>query len=505
MDESHLIGVDKRGDKAESAIIRFTKQNPNCRIVFLSATMPNVSELAKWLTMLNGKKTELINSNYRPCDLDVHYVQYNNRGKYAIKESNKIREAVKITQEYLDDKFIVFVHSKATGRKIYNYLKELGENVEIHNAELGLKDRLNVERSFKSRECGSLRIIVATSTLAWGCNLPARRVIVVGVHRGLNEVEPLDIKQEIGRSGRVGLDPKGDAYILLPDTDFDYYKKWCVNIPPITSTMNNADVLAFHIVSEISENQIYDVETLMDWYNRSLAAFQNDFIDRVDSEELLEKLEKINIIEKKDERYKITKLGQVAAHLYFSPFSIAGWYMNFSRIFRDSKDIPNDNQISWALANITENNKNFVPKDYKDGVESYKTQCKLNGLSINDGVAWVGYCNNACLKFIDIDPAQKRNVQFDIERTITALEMIDTRYAQWDKGDFFKKLQLRIQYEVSWEQTVLCSLKGIGGVYARKLFDAGITKISQLKNNPEACVSVIGQKKYSSILSDNNI
>lgn len=506
MDESHLITMKGRGDKCESAIMRFTKQNPHCKIVFLSATMPNVSELAEWLSSLNDKKTELINSNYRPCKLNIHHERYNDFGRYQERESNKMKGAIEITQQHPNDKFIIFVHAKAIGRSIYSYLKDnLDEKVELHNADLELAERIRVSNSFKSKD--GIRIIVATSTLAWGINLPARRVIVVGVHRGLNEVEPLDIKQEAGRAGRVGFDPEGDAYILLPDSKFMHYKQWCKDIPPIISTMNNQDVLAFHIVSEISEGEVRDIESLMDWYNRSLAAFQSNFLDRVEAESLLNKLEKIRIIEKHGKYYRITRLGRIAAHLYFSPYSIAGWYFNFNRVFQE--DIgKEDVAISWALANIQENMENYVPKDLATSVADYKMRCNYKGLVANDVLAFIGFCYECCLTYSDaISPVQKRNLQYDIERVISALEMIDNRYASWGKGNYWKRLEMRIRYEITWEQTQLCSLKGIGGVFVRKLFDAGIESISSFKykENKDKIVGILGSKKYIKIMTVNHL
>jgi len=59
---------------------------------------------------------------------------------------------------------------------------------------------VNIEDSFKDR-VGGVRIIIATSTLAYGLNLPARVVIIAGMHRGLEEVSELDIIQMCGRSG----------------------------------------------------------------------------------------------------------------------------------------------------------------------------------------------------------------------------------------------------------------------------------------------------------------
>ena len=50
VDEAHLLTMEGRGDALEVGVMRFTRQNPHARVVFLSATMPNVSELARWLT-----------------------------------------------------------------------------------------------------------------------------------------------------------------------------------------------------------------------------------------------------------------------------------------------------------------------------------------------------------------------------------------------------------------------------------------------------------------------
>ena len=500
-DESHLLCMKGRGDKTESAIMRFTKQNPSCRVVFLSATMPNVDELARWLTSLNKKKSELINSDYRPCQLDIHYEAYNDTGRYQQQESSKIERAIEITQQFRDDKFIVFVHSKKTGNVIYKQLQQMNEDVEWHNADIDLKTRIKISQDFKTKS--GIRVVVATSTLAWGVNLPARRVVVVGVHRGMTEVEPLDIKQMVGRSGRVGLDPRGDAHVLLPQSKFTRYKAWCQNIPPIKSTMNDADILAFHIISEIAEGEVWNIQTLMDWYNRSLAAFQNNFLDRIDAEELINKLIKIQTVEKIGNKYKITPLGRVASLLYFSPYSIAGWYFNFNKIFNSKID---DISISWALANISDNNKEFVNRDLQSVITNYVQSCRMRGLDISDSCAVTGCLFHACLTYSDqFDGAQKSKVKFDLERIMSALNLIDKMHAHWNKSTFFDKLQLRIQYEVTEDKVELCTLKKIGGMRARELFDVGVSTISEFKRKKKEAISVLGEKTYNSILKENNL
>jgi helicase len=497
-DEIHSLQNSGRGDKIESSLMRFSKQNPNCRIVLLSATMSNVEELSNWTATLNNKKTELINSDYRPVKLNVHYEVYNDKGYYNFQESNKIKKAIQITQQFKQDKFIVFVHSKTTGRKILKILQDMGEKVLEHNADLPKEKRKEVSDSFKSKN--GIRIIVATSTLAFGVNLPCRRCVIVGVHRGLNEVDPIDIKQEVGRCGRLGLDDIGDAHILLPESKFTRYKFWCQNIPPIKSTMNKIDTVAFHIISEISEGEVRDIKTLMDWYNRSLAAFQNDFLDSADAYSVLSSLVKSGALEKQDDIYKVTNLGKIASWLYYSPYTISSWYENFKYVF--SKEKVDDLDISWALANINENNTGFVSKDIKSGLENIIKLYQERGLIISEKCAITGYLIFACLKNIEEVDLAKNKIKLDIERIISALKMIDSMQGNWDKNRFWSKLQLRIAYEISEEQTELCSLRGIGNIRVKKLFNVGIKTVEQFKKEKEKAIFAIGEETYNSALKE---
>lgn len=55
---------------------------------------------------------------------------------------------------------------------------------------------------------GNIRVLVATSTLAWGVNLPAYQVIIKGTDvydpnkGGIQNLSVLDVQQMFGRAGR---------------------------------------------------------------------------------------------------------------------------------------------------------------------------------------------------------------------------------------------------------------------------------------------------------------
>lgn len=213
VDESHIIGTE-RGHAVEAGLMRFTKLNPNARVLFMSATMPNVEEFAKWLSVLNGKTTEIINSPWRPTPLTWHFPRFTETGSYAQNRSAKISEAIALLNDPAKrhEKFLLFVHDKNTGNELLRRVRGEGISAEFHSADAPKEQRNKLEREFKD-PAGALRVLVATSTLAWGVNVPAQNVVVVGTTRGIQPVDMADILQMAGRAGRA-LAP--DYYIVAP-------------------------------------------------------------------------------------------------------------------------------------------------------------------------------------------------------------------------------------------------------------------------------------------------
>lgn len=59
-----------------------------------------------------------------------------------------------------------------------------------------------------------MRVITATSTLAVGVNLPARRVILRSLHQGVGPVPRSQYLQMAGRAGRAGHAAAGEAFLI---------------------------------------------------------------------------------------------------------------------------------------------------------------------------------------------------------------------------------------------------------------------------------------------------
>lgn len=484
VDEAHLLGMDGRGDNLECALMRFSEQNKTAKIVLLSATMPNVQELANWLTKLNEKDNLLIASDWRPVKLKWHFPEYMDRGYYNQKELAKSELVFETLQKYPEDKFIIFVHTKAMGRMVADMIRgRLHETAEFHSADLTKENRIKLEKSFKQRD-GGTRILIATSTLAWGINAPARRVIIAGVTRGMNTVTAMEIIQMGGRSGRYGIDPEGDAYLLVPDTDADTWIEKVSNSENVVSRLTDAKVLSFHVISEVVRGVINNQDDLVTWYGRTLASFQDknmhveNFIKDIETALVGFKAMKIE-----DGVYIPTGLGKVSAWMYFQPGDVYNWYNGFGAISKDGEAIL-DNPVKLSAA-LSQHIEVFPPQHAQGEIERYKELCDDNRIPFvaNPVTGLCLYSMLSATRINDYFLPLTRQVKRDIDRVVQAVSMIDGLYGQWkvDKN-IYEKMRLMIQYEVPKELTDICRVKWIGGKKAKELWQAGIKEVSDVSN-----------------------
>jgi replicative superfamily II helicase len=495
VDETHILTTD-RGHAVESGIMRFTSINREARILFLSATMPNVDQLGVWLKSLNGKETKVIFSTWRPVELQYHYVEYpvpiSRWGGADYKQTQflKKKAAIDIVTSKSEEKFLIFCHDKNTGHSIVGMLKEEGIESQFHNADLDLKERLETESSFEQRQ-GGLRVLVSTSTLAWGRNLPARNVIVVGIHRGLEEVDELDIIQMAGRAGRYGIDPEGHVFLIIPSGSTESWKEIFKNPRPVTSILNNHHVLAFHVLAEIQNRVVIDPTSLLRWYSRSLAYMQEKKFSLEDAKALLDDLEKMEMVINQGNYYTLTGLGKTSGWLYYSPYDVYAWYKNFNAIFKpiDGKTIPMDDlTLAWAVTDIPNNNWGYIPKDVASECEELRWQLKNRGVQASDSIHF-SLAALKCLQGIEVNngslKANCRSVKYDIRRVVQALSTMDGVYAKWEKKSLWKVLGARVTYGIPEEMVELTRLSGIGGVKARKMWEMGIHTLQDVTEHTD--------------------
>uniref|UniRef100_A0A182JNC4 DNA polymerase theta n=1 Tax=Anopheles christyi TaxID=43041 RepID=A0A182JNC4_9DIPT len=273
VDEAHLISDPARGYILELLLtkIRFVaaRSEHHIQIVCMSATLPNIGLLARWL------EADLYHTDFRPIALvemlkvgntiysakgePVRYLKGTLHGYTVPKDADHVTllcletildgcavivfcpskdwcEQLAVTlagtlhtlrkENHSHDELRQRLRKQLVGERQEEVLLQLRNcpagldsvlektvryGVAFHHAGLTTDERDIIEGSFRD---GSLRIIVATSTLSSGVNLPARRVIVRTPKFGGKPMSSLAYKQMIGRAGRTGRDTLGESILI---------------------------------------------------------------------------------------------------------------------------------------------------------------------------------------------------------------------------------------------------------------------------------------------------
>ena len=482
VDEAHLLTMKKRGSALECALMRFSKMS-DAKIIFLSATMSNTRELAGWLSSLNGKSTYLIETDWRPCKLDIWYEPYSDAGEYFDKIDSLIGNVINRLESYPDDKFIVFVHSKSIGKRLLSTLIGAGVNANFHNADLSSDQRKDVTANLRAQVAA--RVLVATSTLAYGLNLPARRVIIAGVQRGMEDIPAMDLLQVSGRAGRVGLDPKGDVYIFYPESQ-KYVYVGMLQDPSrliIESRLSDKSELAFHIVSEINE-ETNTFDKIWEWYERSFAVKRG--ADRpICAASLITYATHGKSLKKQGGKYILSGIGKIAAWFYYSPYMVALLKSNFQRLSPNASSL----SIAWAIG--TAMPEHPVSADLRDEIKDLFLDKKIP--KNQEACCYAAYLLLNGQK--DIKPeltSLVRGLQVDSERLGTVLKSLKGFYRLGFDAD---AVGYRLRYGISDNLVPLVKIKGIGPAKAKRLYDAGFKSAEDIANNATEAARIIGNKQ----------
>jgi len=480
-DESHLLTVPSRGDHIEVAMMKLAEINPNIRFVLLSATMPNVDELCEWVSTLTKRDTVLIESKYRPCPLVIHYQTYfDGESGYEEKEMQKVATALGLVDKYSEDKFLIFAHTKRTGKLMVESLAASGIDADFHNADLTAAKRHALEKRFKDDP--KCRVIVATSTLAWGLNLPARRVIVLGINRGMSAVENYDIGQMIGRAGRPRFDPKGDAYILIPESRkteclIKLRKPTEIRSQLLENVGGHYKTLAFHVVSEIHHGCITTKQGFHEWFHKSLAHHQQSYFNDAAIDNLIDLLVRAKAITLNEGQYEATAIGKIASMFYYSPFDVADLRSNFNNLFNKNMQ-GNEVAVALALGNIDSHRGGIVNKaeridmvKFQSSVEKIYGVGRVPEAAIKAGCVYYNMMHGVYSENLS---ALQSALKFDLDRTLEVVGALDQMSGKWGRKEFFASLRDRLVYGVPEHLVSLCRIPEIGKVRAEALSKNGI-------------------------------
>jgi antiviral helicase SLH1 len=144
--------------------------------------------------------------------------------------------------------------------------ESLSFGIGLHHAGLVESDRQLAEELFANNK---IQVLIATSTLAWGVNLPAHLVVVKGTQyfdakiEGYKDMDLTDVLQMLGRAGRPQFDTSGIARIFTQDSKKAFYKHFLHTGFPVESSLHN--VLDNHLGAEVSAETVATRQDALDY------------------------------------------------------------------------------------------------------------------------------------------------------------------------------------------------------------------------------------------------
>ena len=141
-----------------------------------------------------------------------------------------------ISAEMLDSRMDVLASLQALPSGFEPMLsKTILRGFAFHHAGLTVEERDVVAEAYDQ---GTLKVMVATCSLAAGINLPARRVILSGARMGRDLVGPAMLRQMRGRAGRKGKDEVGETYLCCQQGDLEAVAELLeAEMPPVESCL----------------------------------------------------------------------------------------------------------------------------------------------------------------------------------------------------------------------------------------------------------------------------
>ena len=566
IDEIHLLDSPDRGPTLEVTIARMRRINQDIHIIALSATVGNAQAIADWLD------AECISSEWRPVDLQegvllgstIHFPGRETELPLASSSRSDPVEALVLDTLESGGQCLIFDSSRrnaaSTAARVSKvlasctshtsctsyktpHLAELADTVRetdtdaarkladciecaaaFHHAGLLPEHRKIVETGFRNNE---IKVIACTPTLAFGLNLPARRVIIKSYRRynpnyGMEPIPILEYKQMAGRAGRPHLDPAGECVLIAKSYSElqSLFEGYIESDPePIYSKLGTESALRSHILSAITGRFGASHDELMDFLQLTFFATQQETSHlRGVVEVVLDFLSENEMITMSGESIAPTALGKLVSRLYLDPHG-AAIIVDGLRL-RENGSI-SDLTLLHLICRTPDLRKLYLRKKDYEWIPGFAYDMHDEFTEVPDefdsGYEWfLGEVKTAAMLLDWVGETPDRNIETrfgigggDIRGIADTAQWIAYATAQISvhiKSRHAKRareLTERLKYGIKSELLPLVTIRGIGRARARKLREAGYTTPESLvKAGKTKIGKVIGQKVAESAIKD---
>jgi len=470
----------------------------------------------------------IINLALQTLDLSKQVLVFNNSKRSSEKTGEDISKFVtKIeNQEELQklSKRILKILSSPT-KQCRRLAKMVEKGIAFHHSGLASKQRTLIESGFKE---GIIKLISSTPTLAAGLNLPAYKVIIKDYkrysQRGYNDIPILEFHQMSGRAGRPGKEEIGKAVICVKSKEeFDrIVPKYVFGKPEeIISKLAVEPTLKMYMLSLVAMDFINTEKEIVDFFSNTFYAHQYEDLESLKYNlfRILKILEDYKFIRQTDNYFQVTPLGKKVSQLYLNPDTANYFYSNLDKFIKvfSSKNVTRMDIYSLLYFVVDTIEMRPLFRVSKSEEEDYVRKSEevgddlilkfdpfemdfaqfLNMVKTTDILFdWI---NEAHEDYISdkykITPGELNYKVEVVDWLFYCLEEMSTMKKNYFFKNFLNKLRQRFKFGIKDELLSLISLKGIGRVRARKLFNSGLKNLQDLE--------IASFESISKILSDN--
>ncbi len=515
IDEVHLLDSERRGSVLEVVVSRL-RRLCDPRIVALSATLPNVEDVAAWLDAPD-ECTFNFDDEYRPVDLETGVRTYTHGENSFADKYRRLYRALDLAEPHVRDggQALIFVSSRgdtvqaakkardeAAERDLpmgvrgdydfHNEAKELSnetlrksvlDGVAFHHAGLSKADKDLIEEWFRE---GHVQLLFSTSTLAWGVNLPARCVVIrdTKLHDPLEgevDMSPLDVLQMLGRAGRPGYDDVGYGWVICDRSEADKYRRLLREGTEIESRL--AERLDAHLNAEIAMGTVRDLEDVMDWLETTYYYYRAHSVpERYDVANLRERVRTTleDLVDRgfvetgPDLAVDATSLGLLTSKYYLR--------LETAERFRDlaHRERVGVDAILERVAGAAEFDSVSARSDERDAVDAVLSGV---GSDLDAGTRKVLAILQSSMT--GTTPAELRSDAWVIRqnalRLLAALRAFLERFAGARAANLARRVEARVEHGVSHDAVGLTAIDGIGAGRAQKLAGEGLTSPADVR------------------------
>jgi replicative superfamily II helicase/intein/homing endonuclease len=480
--------------------------------------------------------------------------------RYENGETPMKRSTFAVLADALDDKLL---RSVATSDIYWDRVDEIREceperlydlsttssnfvanGVIAHNTS---DSRSLVEDAFRDR---LVKVIAATPTLAAGVNTPARRVVVRdwrrydGTAGGMQPLSVLEVHQMMGRAGRPGLDPYGEALLTAGSHDEldELFERYVWADPePVESKLAAEPALRTHVLATVASGFANSRSGLLEFLERTLYASQTTERGRLERvvDDMTDYLVRNEFMEREPPDASdganggadqprardgggltATSLGHTVSRLYLDPMSAAeiidglrdadgrptvlGLYHLVART-PDMYELylrSGDEEEYTILAH--EREEAFLgraPSEFDPAFEDWLSALKTARL-LEDWASEVD--EDDITDRYGVGPGDVRGKVETAQWLLGAAESLAGELGL-DVAPAVREARVRVEHGVREELTDLAGVRGVGRKRARRLYDAGIADRADLRDAEKSVVlgALRGRRRTAETVLEN--